>query len=126
MAEHSLSIARSLSFSLTSEQLRPRYTEETVVSLSWHAGTARNTCQLYRNAIVLICTGGSMLIGGIFFTGLYFSGLSKTYANILGPVMVSVGLMVLIMGIVLVPITQEMRQIAFKRMCSWYGSQYTV
>ncbi|KAK3507799.1 hypothetical protein QTP70_000713 [Hemibagrus guttatus] len=125
LAEHSLSIARSLSFSITPEPLSP-YTDGTVLSLSWHAGTARSTCQLYRNAIVLICTGGSVLIGGLIFTGLYFAGISKTYANILGPIMLSFGLMVLIIGIVLVPITQEMRQIAFKRMCSWYGSQLTV
>ncbi|GAA6102343.1 uncharacterized protein LOC113650508 [Tachysurus ichikawai] len=125
LAEHSLTIARSLSFSVTPEPLSP-YTDGTVLSLSWHAGTARSTCELYRNAIVLICTGGSVLIGGLIFTGLYFAGISKTYANIWGPVMLSFGLMVLIIGIVLVPITHEMRQIAFKRMCSWYGSQNTV
>ncbi|XP_017337483.1 uncharacterized protein LOC108273025 [Ictalurus punctatus] len=125
LAEHSLSIARSLSFSLTPEPLSP-YTDGTVLSLSWHAGTARSTCELYRNAIVLITTGGSVLIGGLVFTGLYFAGIYKTYAAILGPVMLSFGLMVLVIGIVLVPITQEMRQNAFKRMCSWYGSQYSV
>lgn len=125
LAEHSLSIARSLSFSLTPEPLSP-YTDGTVFSLSWHAGTARSTCELYRNAIVLICTGGSVLIGGMIFSGLYFAGISKTYANILGPLMLSFGIMVLVVGIVLVPITHEMRQNTFKRMCSWYGSQCTV
>ncbi|XP_076864006.1 phosphoinositide-interacting protein [Brachyhypopomus gauderio] len=115
---------------LSPEKLLTPYTESTVFSLSRFEtphGSTRSTCELYRHAILLMTTGGSVLVGGLLLSGLYFAGFSRLATNILGPALLSVGLMVLVVGVVLVPITREMQdQSSVKRFCSSYRPQYNV
>ncbi|XP_066531285.1 phosphoinositide-interacting protein-like isoform X2 [Hoplias malabaricus] len=119
------------SLSLSPEQLTP-YTESTIFSLSrseslWHSSTARSSCEFYHHAILLMTTGGSVLACGLVLSGLYFTDLDLTAAKILGPVLLSIGLMVLVVGVVLVPITKEMKQQStFKRISTLYKPQYQV
>lgn len=117
--------------SLSPEQLTP-YTESTIFSLSrseslWHSSAARNSCEFYRHAILLMTTGGSVLACGLVLSGLYFSGFSKQATKILGPVLLSIGLVVLVVGVVMVPITKEMKQLnSLKKTYSLYKPQFNV
>lgn len=123
LAESSLSLAHSLTLSLSPEPFTP-YSEGTVLSLAWHP--ERSSCQVYRHAIALMSAGGGVLTCGGILSGLHFSGYSNVYAHILGPAMVSFGLMVLVVGVVLVPITRDAQRNLFRKMCSMYGSQSEV
>lgn len=111
--------------SISREQLTPR-SENTVFSLShndtfWTLQPASGKCEYYWQAILLMTSGGSVLICGMVLSGLYFAGFSIMATNILGPALLSVGLMVLVVGVVLMPITRQMRhQNATKRLCSYY------
>ncbi|XP_073696742.1 phosphoinositide-interacting protein-like [Garra rufa] len=114
--------------SLSSEPLTPR-SENTVLSLShndtlWTLQPAPGNCEYYWQAILLMTSGGSVLLCGMVLSGLYFAGFSMMATIILGPALLSVGLMVLVVGIVLMPITRQMRhQSATKRLCSYYKPQ---
>lgn len=114
--------------SFSKEQLTP-HSENTVFSLShsptlWTAQAPPGNCEYYWHAILLMTSGGSVLICGMVLSGLYFAGISVMATNILGPALLSLGLMVLVVGVVLVPITQEMRyQSATKRLCNHYKPQ---
>ncbi|KAI7804022.1 putative phosphoinositide-interacting protein-like, partial [Triplophysa rosa] len=111
--------------SFSQEQLTP-HSDNTVFSLShsptlWTARAPPGNCEYYWHAILLMTSGGSVLICGMVLSGLYFAGISVMATNILGPALLSVGLMVLVVGVVLVPITREMRyQSATKRLCNHY------
>ncbi|KAJ3601187.1 hypothetical protein NHX12_032160 [Muraenolepis orangiensis] len=108
----------------------PSRTESTVFSLSrseslWTAeagvpvGPGRY--QVYWFAIHLMTTGGSFLVCGAIISGLYFMGHLRRVTNILGPALLSIGLMVLVVGVVLIPITREDRkQPAFKAPLAYY------
>lgn len=63
----------------------------------------------------LMTTGGSFLLCGFVISGLYFAGHCRRVTNILGPALVSIGLMVLVVGVVLIPITKENLQRAAKK-----------
>lgn len=110
------------------EQLTPR-SENTVLSLSgkeirWSPLPPPGNCEYYWQAILLMTSGGSVLLSGMVLSGLYFAGVSTLATNILGPALLSIGLMVLVVGVVLMPITQEMRhQSAVNRLCSVYKPQ---
>ncbi|KAK1784802.1 hypothetical protein P4O66_003470 [Electrophorus voltai] len=101
--------ASQRSRSLSPEQLLTPYTESTVFSLSrfktlGEHSIPHGTCELYWHAILFMTTGGSVLFGGLLLSGLYFAGYSRLATNILGPALISIGLMVLVVGVVLVPI----------------------
>uniref|UniRef100_A0A8C1F3J8 Phosphoinositide-interacting protein n=1 Tax=Cyprinus carpio carpio TaxID=630221 RepID=A0A8C1F3J8_CYPCA len=95
------------------EQLTP-CSESTVLSMShnknfWTLQPAPGNCEYYWQAILLMTSGGSVLICGMVLSGLYFAGFSKMATNILGPALLSVGLVVLVVGLVLMPTTRQMR-----------------
>lgn len=93
----------------------PSRTESTVFSLSrseslWTTETPRSNCEIYWFPIHLMSTGGSFLVCGIIISGLYFAGHCRKVTNILGPALLSIGLMVFVVGVVLIPITKENRK----------------
>ncbi|XP_049925648.1 phosphoinositide-interacting protein-like [Epinephelus moara] len=93
----------------------PSCTESTVFSLShsesiWTTETTRSKCEEFWFAIHLMSTGGSFLACGIIISGLYFAGHCRKVTNILGPALLSIGLMVFVVGVVLIPITKENRK----------------
>ncbi len=95
------------------EQLVPR-SVNTVFSLAhkdtlWTLQPAPGNCEHYWQAILLMTSGGSVLICGMVLSGLYFAGLSTMATKILAPALLSVGLMVLVVGLVLMPVTRQMR-----------------
>lgn len=104
----------------------PSHTASTVFSLSrsesvWTTETARTRCEVFWFPIHLMSTGGSFLVCGIIISGLYFAGHCKKVTNILGPALLSIGLMVFAVGVVLIPITKENRkQSALKRPLSYH------
>lgn len=116
------------SSSSSREQLTPK-SENTVFSVAhsktiWTTQPPPGNCEFYWHAVLLMTSGGSVLICGMVLSGLYFTGISVMTTNILGPALLSIGLMVLVVGVVLVPITREMRnQSATKRLCNYYKPQ---
>lgn len=105
----------------------PSRTESTVFSLSrsesaWTQELAkRKTSEIYWFPIHLMSTGGSFLLCGTIISGLYFAGHCRKITNILGPALLSIGMMVFVVGVVLIPITKENRkQATMKRPISYY------
>ncbi|KAL3053231.1 hypothetical protein OYC64_005716 [Pagothenia borchgrevinki] len=105
----------------------PSRTESTVFSLSrsesiWTTETPRNSkCQEFWFSIHLMSTGGSFLACGIIISSLYFAGHCRTVTNFLGPALLSIGMMVFVVGVVLIPITKENRkQATMKKPLSYY------
>lgn len=93
----------------------PSRTESTVFSLSrseslWTTEASRSKCDVFWFPIHFMSTGGSFLACGIIISGLYFAGFCKKVTNILGPALLSIGLMVFVVGVVLIPITKENRK----------------
>lgn len=93
----------------------PSRTESTVFTLSrseslWTAEASRSSCDVFWFPVHFMSTGGSFLLCGFIISGLYFAGHCRRVTSILGPALVSIGLMVLVVGVVLVPITKENRQ----------------
>uniref|UniRef100_A0A8C6U9Q1 Phosphoinositide-interacting protein n=1 Tax=Neogobius melanostomus TaxID=47308 RepID=A0A8C6U9Q1_9GOBI len=109
------------------EQLSPplSHTESTVFSLSradslWNssqhssAAAGPDRCsEVYWMPIHLMSTGGSFMFCGVVISGLYFAGHCRMVTNFLGPALLSIGLMVFVVGLVLIPITKENRKIFF-------------
>ncbi|CAL8301850.1 unnamed protein product [Merluccius merluccius] len=107
----------------------PSRTESTVFSLSrseslWTTeASAPGRYQVYWFAIHLMTTGGSFLACGAVISGLYFAGHLRKVTTILGPALLSIGLMVLVVGVVLIPITKDnLKQPALKRPLGYYRS----
>uniref|UniRef100_A0A8D3ANH3 Phosphoinositide interacting regulator of transient receptor potential channels n=1 Tax=Scophthalmus maximus TaxID=52904 RepID=A0A8D3ANH3_SCOMX len=104
----------------------PSRTESTVFSLSRSdsLGTAeapRGKCEVFWFPIHIMTTGGSFLACGIIISGLYFAGHCWRVTNFLGPALLSIGLMVFVVGVVLIPITKENRkQSSMKRPLSYH------
>ncbi|KAM4598335.1 phosphoinositide-interacting protein [Polymixia lowei] len=103
----------------------PSRTESTVFSLSrsdslWTNEPHRSKCEIYWFPIHLMSTGGSFLACGFIISGLYFAGHCKKITNILGPALLSIGLMVFVVGVVLIPITKENRKQPMKKPLSYY------
>lgn len=104
----------------------PSRTESTVFTLSrseslWTAEAPNNKCEVFWFPIHLMSTGGSFLACGFIISGLYFAGHCRKVTSILGPALVSIGLMVLVAGVVLIPITKENRQRSnIKKPLSYY------
>ncbi|XP_062386913.1 phosphoinositide-interacting protein-like [Sardina pilchardus] len=129
-------------------------TESTIFSLARteSQGTPtlpRRAWRSHRPAIILMSTGGSMLLAGFVLCGLYFAEeYSKLSANdtsaklistrtnqtmyslicgtIMGPPLLSIGLMVMMVGVVLIPVTREMRQQSMKRLYSFKPQQLSM
>lgn len=95
------------------DQLTPTSrTESTVFSLSrseslWTTEASQSNYKVFWFPIHLMSTGGSFLACGFIISGFYFAGHSRKVTTILGPALVSIGLMVLVIGVVLIPITKE-------------------
>lgn len=104
----------------------PSRTESTVFTLSrseslWTAEAPHNNYEVFWFPIHLMSTGGSFLACGFIISGLYFAGHCRKVTTILGPALVSIGLMVLVVGVVLIPITKENRQRSnIKKPLSYY------
>ncbi|XP_048847256.1 phosphoinositide-interacting protein-like [Brienomyrus brachyistius] len=86
--------------------------ETTIFSLSqsesvWTEDKPHSTCAIYQHSILLMSVGGSVLLCGSVISALYFGVRTQQVASIMGPVLVSVGLMVLVVGLVLVPIIKQ-------------------
>ncbi|XP_036408035.1 phosphoinositide-interacting protein-like [Megalops cyprinoides] len=102
-------------------------TESTVFSLSqseslWTNESTRSAWEIYQYPILLLATGGAVFICGFVLSGLYFTGIKEIHrqaANLLGPALLSIGLMVLVVGLVLVPITKENMRPPMKRPFSY-------
>ncbi|KAJ8345564.1 hypothetical protein SKAU_G00297570 [Synaphobranchus kaupii] len=106
-------------------QSNDRLTESTVFSLSqseslWTTESLRSAWEIYQYPILLLATGGAVFICGFILSGLYFAKISSRATNILGPALLSIGLMVLVVGLVLVPITKENLKPPMKRPVSYY------
>ncbi|XP_012681049.1 phosphoinositide-interacting protein [Clupea harengus] len=102
-------------------------TESTVFSLAhteslWTTAPPPRAFEFYRHAILLMSTGGSVLLVGLVLSGLYFAGFSK-FSGIMGPALLSIGLMVLMVGLVLIPVTREMKKHAMKKLYTCYKPQ---
>ncbi|XP_069572159.1 phosphoinositide-interacting protein-like [Brachyistius frenatus] len=104
----------------------PSRTESTVFTLSrsdslWTTEAAPSKREVFWFPIHFMSTGGSFLACGIIISGLYFAGHCKKVTNILGPALLSIGLMVFVVGVVLIPITKENRKCSkMKRPPSYY------
>ncbi|KAM6966335.1 phosphoinositide-interacting protein [Tautogolabrus adspersus] len=105
----------------------PSRTESTVFSLahSESAWTKENPpredkWEIFWFPIHLMSTGGSFLACGIIISGLYFAGHCRKVTNILGPALLSIGMMVFVVGVVLIPITKENRKLNMKKPLNYY------
>lgn len=104
----------------------PSRTESTVFTLSrseslWTAEASRDRCDVFWFPVHLMSTGGSFLLCGFIVSGLFFAGHCPKVTNFLGPALVSIGLMVLVVGVVLIPITKEnMQKSGMKKPLSYY------
>ncbi|XP_063073290.1 phosphoinositide-interacting protein-like [Engraulis encrasicolus] len=99
-------------------------TESTVFSLAnseslWTTTAPPTAWEFYRHAILLMSTGGSVLLAGCVLTGLHFARFTSD--KYLGTALLSIGLMVLAVGVVLIPVTREMKQSNSKRSYSHYN-----
>ncbi|XP_067089596.1 phosphoinositide-interacting protein-like [Osmerus mordax] len=105
---------------------RTTHTESTVFSLSrsqslWAPGPSTRTRDVYWFPIHLMTTGGSILACGMLISGLFFYGHNRKVTIVLGPGLVSIGLMVLVVGLVLIPVTKDNKKMAsMKRPLSCY------
>ncbi|XP_061838152.1 phosphoinositide-interacting protein-like [Nerophis lumbriciformis] len=93
----------------------PSRTDSTVLTLSrsdslWTAETPPGRCQVFWFPIHFMSTGSGLLVCGVIISGFYFAGHSRKVSNFLGPALLSIGLMVLVVGVVLIPITKENRR----------------
>ncbi|XP_034046821.1 phosphoinositide-interacting protein-like [Thalassophryne amazonica] len=98
------------------DQLTPTSrTESTVFSLSrseslWTTEASKKKCDVFWYPIHFMATGGVFLACGIIISSLYFARHCRMVTNILGPAFLSIGLMVFVIGVVLIPITKENRK----------------
>ncbi|XP_024128776.1 phosphoinositide-interacting protein [Oryzias melastigma] len=76
----------------------------------WAAEPAPSRCEVFWFPIHFMSTGGSFLVCGAIMSGLYFTGHCRKVTNILGPALLSIGLMVFVVGAVLIPITKKNRK----------------
>ncbi|RVE69973.1 hypothetical protein OJAV_G00083300 [Oryzias javanicus] len=87
----------------------------------WAAEPPPSRCQVFWFPIHFMSTGGSFLACGAIMSGLYFTGHCRKVTNILGPALLSIGLMVFVVGAVLIPITKKNRKRAVtKRPLSYH------
>ncbi|XP_012736252.1 phosphoinositide-interacting protein [Fundulus heteroclitus] len=112
-------------FSQSQDQLTPpSHAASTVFTLSrseslWTTEPPEKKCEVFWFPIHFMSTGGSFLACGIIISSLYFAGQCKKVTNILGPALLSIGLMIFVVGMVLIPITKEKRK-RTKRSLSYY------
>ncbi|XP_053308776.1 phosphoinositide-interacting protein [Spea bombifrons] len=67
----------------------------------------RSAWDTYQKPVVIMSIGGSVFLLGIVLTTMYFMSASAPISKNLGPVAFSIGLMVLIVGLVWVPIIKK-------------------
>ncbi|XP_077474575.1 phosphoinositide-interacting protein [Stigmatopora argus] len=104
------------------DQLTPASrTESTVFSLSrseslWTAEAAPpGRCRLFWFPIHFMSMGGGFLACGVIISSLDFDGHCRKVSNFLGPALLSIGLMVFVVGVVLIPITRDNLRRAAKK-----------
>lgn len=106
----------------------PSHAASTVFTVSrsdslWTTETPQKKCEVFWFPIHFMSTGGSFLACGIIISSLYFAGHCKKATNILGPALLSIGLMVFVVGLVLIPVTKEnKKQSNMRRPLSYYKS----
>ncbi|KAL2101024.1 hypothetical protein ACEWY4_002785 [Coilia grayii] len=98
-------------------------TESTVFSLAhteslWTTTSPPTAWEFYRHAILLMSTGGSVLLAGCVLTGLHFARFTSD--KYLGTALLSIGLVVFAVGVVLIPVTRETKQNNINRIYSHY------
>ncbi|KAK6478315.1 UNVERIFIED_CONTAM: hypothetical protein FKN15_063951 [Acipenser sinensis] len=86
-------------------------TESTIFSLSrseslWTTAS-RSAWETYNKPIIVMSVGGAVLIFGMVLSGLWFGSIYPKSTNILGPGFFSIGLMILVIGLVWVPVMRE-------------------
>ncbi|KAG8446047.1 hypothetical protein GDO86_013789 [Hymenochirus boettgeri] len=97
-----------------SKDLVTSRTESTLYSVSrseslW-TNVHRSAWDTYQKPIVIMSVGGSVFLLGIILTTMYFMSDQAPVSKIFGPVTFSIGLMVLIVGLVWVPIIKKKRK----------------
>ncbi|XP_053566391.1 phosphoinositide-interacting protein [Bombina bombina] len=70
----------------------------------------RSAWDVYQKPIVIMSIGGAFLLLGIILTVFYFIDKDLPVSRMFGPVALSIGLMVLIVGLVWVPIIRKKRK----------------
>uniref|UniRef100_A0A3P9NEF3 Phosphoinositide interacting regulator of transient receptor potential channels n=1 Tax=Poecilia reticulata TaxID=8081 RepID=A0A3P9NEF3_POERE len=90
----------------------PSHAASTVFSLSrseslWTTEPPPKLCDVFWFPIHFMSTGGGFLACGIIISGLCFAGPCERPTALLGPALLSIGLMVLVVGVVLIPITKK-------------------
>uniref|UniRef100_W5NMJ5 Phosphoinositide interacting regulator of transient receptor potential channels n=1 Tax=Lepisosteus oculatus TaxID=7918 RepID=W5NMJ5_LEPOC len=100
-------------------------TESTIFSLSrseslW-TNESRSAWETYQKPIIVMSAGGAILLSGIILSSMYFADKYRNATEFLGPAFLSIGLMILVFGLVWVPIIREKRkQSSVKRLFSYY------
>ncbi|XP_028675880.1 phosphoinositide-interacting protein-like [Erpetoichthys calabaricus] len=97
-----------------SKDLLTFQTESTVFSLSrseslWTT-ESRSAWETYHKPIVVMSIGGAIFLCGVILTGLHFAKKYERATMIFGPGFLSLGLIVLVTGLVWVPIMKEKRK----------------
>ncbi|XP_032442291.1 phosphoinositide-interacting protein [Xiphophorus hellerii] len=93
----------------------PSHAASTVFSLSrseslWTPEPPPKRCDVFWFPIHFMSTGGSFLACGVIISGLCFASQCQPAPALLGPALLSIGLMVLVVGVVLIPITKKNRK----------------
>ncbi|KAM4692523.1 phosphoinositide-interacting protein [Rhinophrynus dorsalis] len=70
----------------------------------------RSAWDTYQKPIIIMSVGGSVFLLGIILTTMYFMYKEAPFSKLFGPVAFSIGLMVLIVGLVWVPIIKKKRK----------------
>ncbi|KAM9296780.1 phosphoinositide-interacting protein [Gastrophryne carolinensis] len=97
-----------------SKDLVTSRTESTLYSSSrseslW-TNVHRSAWDVYQKPIIIMSIGGSVFLLGVILTTIYFVSEKAPVSKNFGPVALSIGLMVLIVGLVWVPIIRKKRK----------------
>lgn len=119
------------SSSAESKDLVTSRTDSTLYSSSrseslWNTAQ-RSAWDTYQKPIIIMSIGGSVFLLGIILTTMYFVYTTAPVSKNMGPVALSIGLMVLIVGLVWVPIIRKKRkQRSASRLFSHHQRQFFI
>ncbi|KAM4664355.1 phosphoinositide-interacting protein [Discoglossus pictus] len=97
-----------------SKDLVTSRTESTLYSSSrseslW-TNAHRSAWDIYQKPIIIMSIGGAFFLLGVILTAIYFVNKTLLISRMFGPVALSIGLMVLVVGLVWVPIIRKKRK----------------